>query len=206
MVTPADTPHRLWLRTAGWNVPSACREGIGGSGSYLERYVHAMNAVEINSSFYRPHRRTTYEKCARATPANFRFAVKAPKSVTHVEGSALSGLKRFIDESAGLGEKLVVIVVQFPPGRGFDETEANALFETLQSETSAAVVCEPRQASWFTPDVDQWLADRKIARVAADPARVATADRPGSRQGLRYFRLHGPPRIYYSYDEVFSPR
>jgi uncharacterized protein YecE (DUF72 family) len=185
-------------------VPSACRDRVGGDGSHLERYAQALNAVEINTSFHKPHRRTTYEKWARATPADFRFAVKAPKAVTHVEGLALADIDRFVDESAGLGEKLAVILVQFPPGKPFMETEAHALFEALQVRASAALVCEPRHASWFTPDLDRWLADRRIARVAADPARVTGADQPGGWQGLRYFRLHGSPRIYYSdYDDAF---
>lgn len=54
MARPARAPHRLWLGTAGWNVPSSCRERIVGEGSHLERYAHALNAVEINTSFYRP--------------------------------------------------------------------------------------------------------------------------------------------------------
>jgi uncharacterized protein YecE (DUF72 family) len=192
----------LWLGTAGWNVPSACRDRVGCEGSHLERYAQVLNAVEINTSFYRPHRRTTYEKWSRATPAQFRFAVKVPRSVTHVDGLADAEIRRFLDETAGLGEKLAVFLIQFPPSKRFDEQEAHTLFESLQVHTSVHLVCEPRHASWFTPDIDQWLAERRIARVAADPAPATNADLPGGWQGLRYFRLHGAPRVYYSaYDE-----
>ena len=65
------------------------------------------------------------------------------------------------------------------------------------------VACEPRHASWFTPDVNDWLDARRVARVAADPTRVAGAGEPGGWSGLAYYRWHGSPRIYYSdYDEV----
>jgi uncharacterized protein YecE (DUF72 family) len=54
--------HHLMPGTAGWNVPTSCPEIVGGRGSHLERYARVMNAVEINTSFYRPHRRQTYER------------------------------------------------------------------------------------------------------------------------------------------------
>lgn len=45
---------------------------------------------------------------------------------------------------------------------------------------------------------------RLIARVAADPARVPSAGRPGGTLRLSYYRLHGAPRVYYSaYDSAF---
>jgi uncharacterized protein YecE (DUF72 family) len=46
--------------------------------------------------------------------------------------------------------------------------------------------------------VDRLLDKLRIARVAADPARVPGAGEPGGWRGLSYYRLHGSPRIYYS--------
>ncbi|HEY3696996.1 DUF72 domain-containing protein [Phenylobacterium sp.] len=40
--------------------------------------------------------------------------------------------------------------------------------------------------------------DHRIARAAADPARVPAAARPGGWPELLYLRLHGAPRIYFS--------
>jgi uncharacterized protein YecE (DUF72 family) len=60
------------------------------------------------------------------------------------------------------------------------------------------VACEPRHASWFAPAADDLLSRHRIARVAADPARVPAAWSPAGWPGLAYFRLHGSPRIYYS--------
>jgi uncharacterized protein YecE (DUF72 family) len=186
------------LGTAGWNVPSACREQIGGQGSHLERYSRALGATEINTSFYKPHRRTTYERWARSTPDDFRFAVKVPKAISHVPEPQAADVKDFVEGAAGLGAKLAVLLVQFPPSRPYAEDTATLLFDMLQDCTPVSVVCEPRHASWFCDEVDQWLSERHISRVAADPARAEGADQPGGWQGLRYFRLHGSPRIYYS--------
>jgi len=75
---------------------------------------------------------------------------------------------------------------------------ANSFFHELRSRIETAIVLEPRHASWFSPDVDDWLAEHRIARVAADPARVAEAAIPGGWNGLSYYRWHGSPRIYWS--------
>jgi uncharacterized protein YecE (DUF72 family) len=198
---------RLFLGTAGWNVPSSCRERIGGEGSHLERYGQVLNAVEIDTSFYRPHRRETYERWARVTPDDFRFAAKVPKVITHSSEAQPADIDRFMEETAGLGGKLAVLLVQFPPGKSYDEDTARKLFDALQASTRVPLVCEPRHASWFTDKVDRWLAERHISRVAADPSRAEAADEPGGWRGLQYVRLHGSPRIYYSaYDAGFLRR
>jgi uncharacterized protein YecE (DUF72 family) len=210
-MTADRSPHgvqgRLLLGTAGWNVPSSCRARVGGEGSHLKRYARALNAVEIDTSFYRPHRRQTYERWASVTPEDFRFAVKVPKLITHAPETQQADIDRFLQEAAGLGSKLAVLLVQFAPNKSYDSAVAGRLFDALQASTSAPFVCEPRHPSWFTDEVDGWLTERRISRVAADPPRVEGADEPGGWRGLRYLRLHGSPRIYYSaYDARFLDR
>src|ERR1700728_4949307 len=68
---------------AGWNVPKQDMAAFSAAGSHLHRYAQRFNAVEINSSFYRPHRRTTYERWTATVPDEFAFAVKLPKQITH---------------------------------------------------------------------------------------------------------------------------
>ena len=69
--------------TAAWSIPKEHAAPFPVAGSHLERYGAVLNAVEINSSFYRPHRTTTYERWAASVPEDFRFAVKVPKAITH---------------------------------------------------------------------------------------------------------------------------
>ncbi len=57
---------------------------------------------------------------------------------------------------------------------------------------------EPRHETWFTPQVEEFLREKRVARVAADPARVPLAAEPGGDDSVVYYRLHGSPRVYYS--------
>ena len=50
------------IGTAGWSVPKQYAGRFPGEGAHLERYARILNCVEINSSFYRPHQRKTYER------------------------------------------------------------------------------------------------------------------------------------------------
>jgi len=111
-----------FIGTAGWSIPAPMAGSFPASGSQLERYSARMTCVEINSSFYRPHRRKTYERWAAGTPYGFRFSAKLPKTITHEHRLADCGklLDAFLDEAFGLGEKLAVLLVQLPPGLGFD--------------------------------------------------------------------------------------
>jgi uncharacterized protein YecE (DUF72 family) len=202
---PVMTLSPLWIGTAGWSVPSHYAAQVPAGGSHLERYARRLNAVEINSSFYRPHQRKTYQRWAASVPAGFRFAVKVPKAMTHEQRLDDCGalLDRFVAEVAGLGGKLGVLLVQLPPKLSFEKRVADRFFRDLRHRSDAPVACEPRHASWFTPEINDWLAERRVARVAADPAPVTGAAEPGGWNGLTYYRWHGSPRIYYSdYDDA----
>ena len=74
---------RILIGTAGWSLPRAHQAQFPPDGSHLERYAQVFGAVEINSSFYRSHRRELYAKWAAATPDAFQFCVKVPKAITH---------------------------------------------------------------------------------------------------------------------------
>jgi len=71
------------IGTAAWSLPLRLSERFPGEGQHLQRYARVLNCTEINSSFYRSHRIETYERWAALTPADFRFAVKLPRSVSH---------------------------------------------------------------------------------------------------------------------------
>jgi len=166
----------------------------------LARYATRLSVAEINSSFYRPHQRKTYQRWADSVPASFRFSVKLPQTITHELGLRGAGptLDRFLDEVGGLGRKLGGLLMQLPPGLGFDARTASTFFRMLRARTDLPVACEPRHAEWFSEQADAMLRRHGVARVAADPARVPQAALPGGDPGWRYWRWHGSPRIYYS--------
>src|SRR5688500_16911145 len=174
--------------TAGWSIASRNAAPFPAEGSTLERYAARLGGVEINSSFYRPHRRTTWERWAASVPETFRFSVKAPKSITHerklVDCADL--LAAHLDEVSALGPKLAVHLVQLPPSLAFDEPAADRFFGDFRVATEVHIVCEPRHPTWFEPAADMLLARHRIARVAADPARVPEAAVPGGWPGIAY--------------------
>lgn len=186
--------------TAGWAIPAAVRERFGEGASALERYATQFGVAEINSSFHRPHRPSTYARWAASVPEGFRFAVKLPKVITHQRKlvDCAEPLARFAEEVSGLGDKRGPLLMQLPPSFAFDAGLAEDFLGELRTVLGGAVVCEPRHPSWFADAVDGWLADREVARVAADPAPVPEAAEPGGWGGLVYRRLHGSPRVYWS--------
>lgn len=188
------------IGTAGWGLPAAVRDRFPQEGSVLQRYAAVFDAVEINSSFHRPHRPQTYARWAAATPSTFRFSLKAPRAITHEARLAdcADRLAAFRAEAAVLGDRLGPLLVQLPPSLGFDPAVAERFFATLRELWPEAVACEPRHAGWFTAPAEALLAAFHVARVAADPAPHPLAARPGGWPGLAYWRLHGSPRMYVS--------
>lgn len=197
-------PPNIFVGTAGWSLQARYSASFPAEGTHLERYSRTLNAAEINSSFHRPHRPSTYERWAQSVPTDFRFSVKLPKTITHerrlIDCDDL--VEAFLAEAAGLGSRLGCLLVQSPPSLAFDEPVLRLFVHALRQRSPVPIACEPRHASWFEPDADQVLAELKVARVAADPARVEHAAEPGGWPGLVYYRLHGSPRMYYSdYDD-----
>ena len=200
MIDTTGASTELRIGTAGWGLPRVWRHEFPPDGSYLERYATRFSAAEINSSFYRQHRRAVYERWAASVPAAFRFAVKVPRAITHDQALVAADvlLEVFLEEVAGLGSRLGPLLVQLPPSLALDEEHANEFFETLRSLHAGPVACEPRHESWFGAAAEQLMRRHRIARVAADPPRVPAAAEPGGDSTLVYYRLHGSPRIYWS--------
>jgi uncharacterized protein YecE (DUF72 family) len=185
---------------AGWNIPQQVAAHFGSRGSHLERYSERFHCCEINSCFYRPHKKETWERWANSVPAAFRFSVKAPKTITHEGRLNCSSevLSAFLEQIKCLGEKLGPVLIQLPPSLEFDHARTRKFLSLLRRSFLGDVVWEPRHASWFEEQGDNLLKEFHIARVVADPACVPASTRPGGLGSLAYFRLHGSPRRYFS--------
>lgn len=190
----------FYIGTPGWALPRDSGREFHGTGTHLQRYSRVFNAVEINSTFRRPHKRSTYERWAAATPTGFRFSVKAPKEITHVQGlkNTREPLAHFLEEVSALGDKLGPILFQLPPSLQFDGLVAGRFLELLVGLHSGLSALEPRHESWFEKEPEKLLKKFRIARVSADPALVPSAAEPGGWGLLVYFRLHGTPHVYFS--------
>jgi uncharacterized protein YecE (DUF72 family) len=185
---------------AGWSIPRSQATAFPGEGTHLARYARVLRCVEINSSFYRPHRREVYGTWAAQTRRAFRFAVKLPREITHEARlrAARSALAEFLDQIGGLGRRLGPLLVQLPPSLDYERQVADRFFALMRERHAGDIVCEPRHPSWFTEAAERLLVRYRIARVAADPAVVPDAARPAGHVAIAYFRLHGSPRMYWS--------
>jgi uncharacterized protein YecE (DUF72 family) len=164
---PAKLPQRLWL----------------------EQFATRFPTVEVNNAFYRLPERSTFEQWRERTPADFCFAVKMSRYLTHVKRlrEPAEPVARFLDRAAGLGGKLGPVLIQLPPTLRAD---LDALDETLtQFPSSVRVVVEPRHDSWFTEDCRRLLERHGAALCWAD-----RRSRPVSplwiTAGFGYLRLH----------------
>lgn len=194
----ANQVPAVYVGCAGWSLPREHWPKFPECGTHLQRYASQLSAVEINSSFYRPHRSQTYWRWAQSVPATFRFSVKVPKLITHVQ--RLQGcellLEEFLSQCTALGDALGCLLVQLPPSLAYDESIAAAFFLALRQRYAGSVVLEPRHESWV--NAQALLVELCIGQVAADPSRMSGDDTPGGWSGIQYWRWHGSPRIYYS--------
>lgn len=208
-MTPHESPPSLRIGCAGWSLPRDQWPHFPAEGSHLERYAARFDAVEIDTSFYRPHRPETYVRWAASTPAHFRFAVKLPKTITHERQlvDAMPPFDDFLAQVAGLGDKLGCLLVQLAPRLAFDAAVARRFLAGVRQRHAGRLALEPRHASWFTPEADALLAEHQVGRVLADPVLHEGAAAPGGWPGLVYLRLHGAPKVYWSaYDKALLTR
>ena len=194
----------VFIGCAGWNLRKEFADCFPSTGTHLDRYASLLNAVEINSSFYRSHRPSSYGRWAASTPNHFCFSVKLPKQITHVNRLVNAGMliEQFRLETASLGNKLGPVLVQLPPSLAFELSICESFLDDLRAQISGPIVCEPRHPSWFEREADSLMQAYAIGRVAADPSIVPQAAETGGCQSVCYFRWHGSPHMYYSsYDD-----
>ena len=197
-------PADVRIGTAGWSIPRAAASRFVSAGTHLERYSRLLRCAEINSSFHRPHAASTYAKWRDSTPVDFRFAVKVPRTITHdlKLQNAREPFGTFLAQTDGLGGKRGPLLVQLPPSLSFEAAVVTSFLDMVRMIYDGPVACEPRHATWFSPEVASLLARYRVTRVAADPPPVPEASAPAGWSRVGYFRLHGSPRTYWSrYDE-----
>jgi len=186
------------IATAAWSIPRSVAAAFPEEGSGLARYASVFNGVEVNSTFYRRRKTSTFERWAGTTPEGFRFAVKIPREITHQH--AMKSIRRpfevFLRDISALGEKRGPLLCQLPPSLRFDLESFEAAFDTMRTLDQGPIVIEVRHKSWASEHAIALLQRYSIDRVLADPALVWPAS--DFRERPRYIRLHGKPKVYYS--------
>lgn len=186
------------IATAAWSIPENVADRFAKQGSGLTRYASVFNGVEINSTFYRRHKSSTFARWADSVPDGFRFSIKIPKEITHTRAmkDIVAPFDIFLTDIAPIGKKRGPLLCQLPPSLAFEADVLHTAFKTMRAADDSPIVVEARHKSWASNEALDLLKSYAIDRVLADPAPVWPAgdfDTPS-----KYVRLHGKPKIYYS--------
>jgi len=100
-----------------------------------------LRTIEINGTFYGMQRPEAFASWADQVPADFVFAVKAPRYITHILRlrDAQVPLANFIASGLlGLGIHLGPVLWQFPANFRFDPARIEPFLKMLPHDTAAA--------------------------------------------------------------------
>jgi uncharacterized protein YecE (DUF72 family) len=146
-------------------------------GDFLRLYAEQLPAVELNNSFYRLPSEVQFERWAATTPAGFRFAVKAPRSISM--WGRLEDAGTFSERVRTLGDRLGPVLVRVHDTRPRDDGFLRLLLESLDPDLEVAL--DLRDPSW--DGVESTLGEWNAVRVNGLEAAA----------GFRYLRLRRPP-------------
>jgi uncharacterized protein YecE (DUF72 family) len=192
----------------------------------LEYASRRMRTIEINGSFYSLQHPRSYARWAAETPADFLFAVKGPRFVTHMK--KLAGVQAplanfFASGVLALGAKLGPVLWQLPPSLGYDAERLAGFFAQLPRTTGAAAelagrhdermegralitapveqplrhALEVRHGSYEKAEFVELLRAHDVALVVADTAGRWPALLDATSDHV-YVRLHGEEELYVS--------
>jgi uncharacterized protein YecE (DUF72 family) len=140
----------------------------------LGYYAERLPTVEINYTFRAMPRRAMLEGWAAKTPADFRFALKAPQRITHfarLRGAAET-LDYFIETARALGEHLGPVLFQLPPD--FERDDALLADFIAQIARRVRAAFEFRNSSWFAAPVFEALRSGGAALCIAETEKLIT--------------------------------
>ena len=157
-------------------------------------YATKLRSVESNFTFNQLPTEKALAAWAAATPAEFRFALKASRRITHFAQlrDTADWLPRFLERARLLGPRLGCILFQTPPWLKRDDELLRAFIAALPATPRAAF--EFRNASWYDDAVYAILRERNLALCTAEGERApapftVTAD-------FAYLRLRNKEEPY----------
>jgi uncharacterized protein YecE (DUF72 family) len=190
-------PGRIHIGTSGWNYKHwkgvVYPEGLKDADQF-SIYAKTFDTVEINNSFYHLPPFTTFQQWGKKAPANFIFAVKASRFITHMKKLKESeeALDTFLKNAEGLQKHLGPVLFQLPPSWNINRERFESFLKKLP--TGYRYVFEFRNTSWYDPSIYHLLHEYNCAfciyelEYHISPFKI-TAD-------FVYIRLHGPGKKY----------
>jgi uncharacterized protein YecE (DUF72 family) len=166
---------------------------------WLQYYAARFDSEEINNTFYRLPERATFEAWGTLVPAQFVFAVKASRFLTHMKRllDPSEPLERLLTRAGGLGRKRGPVLYQLPPMLKIDLPRLDDFLRALprSSSTTRFHVMEFRHPSWYTADTFALLARRRVALCLHD--KEGSAIKAPIVGPCVYLRFHGTSGRYH---------
>ena len=167
----AKPPGRVYVGTsgfayAGWE-PLFYPAGTPPS-ERLARYAERLRAVELNNTFYQQPRPDRVAAWLAATPASFRFAVKAQRggSIRAFGESASAAVEWLTRPYRLFGERLGCVLFRFPESVKRHDARLATLLAAWPPDMPLAIEFQDR--SWLDDDVHARLAAHRVALCATD--------------------------------------
>jgi uncharacterized protein YecE (DUF72 family) len=171
----------------------------------LDFYLAHYTTVELNSSYYRWPRESSFRRWQRLLPEGFRFSVKAPGWLTHRQRlySPERWLSRITQSLAHLAGHRGVLLVQLSPNFAVDP--ARLAYFLAQVPAWLHVALEFRHPSWHQESIFELLEQHSAAYCVMSGAHLPCILR--ATAPFVYARLHGPDREHlyggsYSDDDL----
>jgi uncharacterized protein YecE (DUF72 family) len=191
---------RAYIGTSGWNYRSWRKHFYRGTPQkrWLQFCAERFTAVEVNGTFYRLQKQSTFEKWRAETPDTFQFAIKGHRYVTHNKKllDAEESVIRCRESASPLGERLAAVVWQLPASLKKDAQRLENFLHALRTWNSTRHSIEFRHKSWFDDEIAGCLRRHAVAVCMSD-----APDWPMWEQlttDMVYIRLHGHTRKYAS--------
>lgn len=140
----------------------------------LAYYAERLPSVEINYTFRRMPKTSTFEKWSQQTPPHFRFALKAPQRITHFNRlrDTKTALDYFIEVAGALKDRLGPILFQLPPDLPREDSLLSDFLQELAGRVRPAF--EFRNRSWFHERVFEILRMNHAAFCIAESEKIVS--------------------------------
>ncbi|HEX8372293.1 MAG TPA: DUF72 domain-containing protein [Chthoniobacterales bacterium] len=180
----------IWIGTSGFQYPEwkgTFYPETMPTSKMLPYYAERFGTTEINYSFRRIPSEKTIGGWRDATPAAFKFSLKAPQKITHFAKlrDCEETVTYFDGVIAALGEKRGAVLFQLPASFQKDATLLDDFLRGTPKSLRPAF--EFRHASWFADDVYETLRKHNAALCIAESADLSTP--PVATADFGYLRL-----------------
>lgn len=163
----------------------------------MARYIEVFDTVELNASFYRWPKDSTFVGWRERLPDGFTMSVKAHRGLTHYRrlSSPEPWIERFERCWQLLDDRHGVLLVQLHPEQRRDDVRLDTFLSSMPLNIRVAV--ELRHPSWNDPAVYTLLEHRRAAYVVMSGAGLPCI--PRATTDFVYVRMHGPdPEAMYA--------